>query len=169
MNTNLATLWLVIGWTMLHFLWVGGVVAAGAAVVLRLLRGASAEVRYAVALASLVLLALVPGAIAWRLARASSTDRSGQNTRDLDHVEPAAVLPAPEAGGAIVVGEIPRQLDRAPALRVGVRPRRSRPPCGVATIMAGGTAGRCGGVSPLALAGRLAAHIRLAGTGICRR
>jgi hypothetical protein len=40
MNTNSTTLWLGIGWTMLHFLWVGGVIAAMAAVVLRRLRGA---------------------------------------------------------------------------------------------------------------------------------
>ena len=46
---------------------------------------------------------------------------------------------------------------------------RSRPLRGVATVLAGGAAGRPGGVAPLALAGRLAAHVRLAGAGACRR
>src|SRR5262245_32708844 len=75
MNFNDTTLWLAAGWTMLHFLWVGGFIRVGAAIVRRTLRGASAETRYAAALSSLALLALAPGAIAWRLSQGDRTER----------------------------------------------------------------------------------------------
>ncbi len=66
MSTNIDAMWLAIGWTMLHFLWVGGLIGVGAAVALRALDRASAGVRYGVALASLALLALAPAVIGWR-------------------------------------------------------------------------------------------------------
>ncbi len=69
------TVWLAIGWTMLHFLWVGGVIGIMAAIVSRMLRGASPEVRYGVALGTLALMALAPTAIAWRTGPAGGTDR----------------------------------------------------------------------------------------------
>ena len=131
MNTNPTILWLGIGWTMLHFLWVGGVIAAGSAVVLRQLRAATAEVRYAVALASLVLLALAPPAIAWRLACPSGSAWSGQPAHGLDQATPAAVSPVREGGGVIVIGEIQRQDDRASAVASRRAAGRSRPPRGV--------------------------------------
>ena len=122
MITIPTTLWLGIGWTMLHFLWVGGVVAAGAAVVLRQIPGTSAETRYAVALASLVLLALTPPAIAWRLARTSGSDWSGLPAHDVDQVGPATFSPAKEARGVVVIGDVQRQKDRASPQPVAVPP-----------------------------------------------
>ena len=116
------TLWLGIGWTMLHFLWVGGVVAGAAALVLRQIPGTSAEMRYAIALASLVLLALTPPAIAWRLARTSGSDWSGLPAHDVDQVGPATFSPAKEARGVVVIGDVQRQKDRASPQPVAVPP-----------------------------------------------
>ncbi len=55
-----------LGWTLLHFLWQGGLVAALLALILRCLRSASANSRYLAALAALVLSALLPvGTAVW--------------------------------------------------------------------------------------------------------
>ena len=48
-----ASLWDVLGWTMLHFLWAGALVAFVARVVLWAVRRRSPHVRYAVALAAI--------------------------------------------------------------------------------------------------------------------
>lgn len=61
---NTSTLWFITGWTMIHFLWLGATVAAVALGARMLLRRVSANSRYAVALASLVLLAALPPSIA---------------------------------------------------------------------------------------------------------
>jgi beta-lactamase regulating signal transducer with metallopeptidase domain len=115
MNTTPTTLWLGIGWTMLHFLWSGGALAGGSAVVRRVLRGASAEARYAVALFSLLLLALAPPAIGWQIARASASNRAVEPTHDLGQVGPAAVSRSQEAGRLTVISEIQKREDRASA------------------------------------------------------
>ena len=41
MNAN--TLWLVIGWTMLHFLWIGTVIGLSGAIVMHAMRRATSE------------------------------------------------------------------------------------------------------------------------------
>jgi len=84
-SPNSDAIWLAIGWTMLHFLWVGGLIGAAAAMALRSLGRASAEVRHGVALASLALLALAPAVIGWRASLAGGADR-----------------PSPEPGGQTV-------------------------------------------------------------------
>jgi beta-lactamase regulating signal transducer with metallopeptidase domain len=68
MNPGSDALWLAIGWTMLHFLWVGGLIGLASAMALLVLRRASAELRYGVALASLALLALAPVVIGWQVS-----------------------------------------------------------------------------------------------------
>jgi beta-lactamase regulating signal transducer with metallopeptidase domain len=91
--------WLTAGWTMLHFLWVGGLIRVVAAVAGRALRGAPAEARYALALASLALLALAPAAIAWRLGLATKLERA---TSDPEAAQPPkffAPVVAQSAGG----------------------------------------------------------------------
>jgi len=55
--------WLAAGWTMLHFLWVGGALGLVAAVGRRTLRAARPEVRYGFALSCLAALSLAPAAI----------------------------------------------------------------------------------------------------------
>ena len=63
--------WHLAGWTMLHFIWVGSLVAVLAALGRQLLRRAHPDVRYAYALASLTLLAAAPAVIAAVLAAGS--------------------------------------------------------------------------------------------------
>src|SRR5271166_1279467 len=60
--------WGLAGWTMLHYLWVGGVLAALAAAGRRVLLRAHPDVRYGYALASLTILAVAPAVIAWVIA-----------------------------------------------------------------------------------------------------
>ena len=74
MSGNSTGIWLAIGWTMVHFVWVGGLIGVVAAVALRAFRGASAEVRYGVALASLTILAAAPAAIAWHVGLPRGAD-----------------------------------------------------------------------------------------------
>ncbi len=65
---NSTTAWLVAGWTMVHFLWLGAIVAAAAFIARALLRRTSPNLRYAVALACLAILAALPVATAaWLL------------------------------------------------------------------------------------------------------
>jgi beta-lactamase regulating signal transducer with metallopeptidase domain len=49
-----------VGWTLLHFIWQGAVIALTAAIVLSLLEDRSARLRYAVSCASLVVMLLMP-------------------------------------------------------------------------------------------------------------
>ena len=55
-----SALWLGMGWTMLHFLWVGTVIGGLGAIALRAMRRAAPEQRYGLALATLAMLALAP-------------------------------------------------------------------------------------------------------------
>ena len=57
-------LWQLAGWTMLHYLWVGALLGAAALLVRHRLRSTPANVRYLVALVSLLLLSVAPAAIA---------------------------------------------------------------------------------------------------------
>jgi RND family efflux transporter MFP subunit len=72
------SLWDALGWTMLHFLWTGALVALIARFVLWAVRRRSPHVRYAAALGGFVVLALVPAVLfAWSLAdRTVSTGRA---------------------------------------------------------------------------------------------
>jgi len=70
-RTALFPEWDLAGWTMLHFIWVGSLVAVLAALGRQLLRRAHPDVRYAYALASLTLLAAAPAVIAAVLAAGS--------------------------------------------------------------------------------------------------
>lgn len=66
------TIWSMIGWTMLHFLWVGAILGALACVGRRLLRFATPELQYAYGLICLAMLALSPFIIVARLLPAPS-------------------------------------------------------------------------------------------------
>jgi hypothetical protein len=110
MSPGTDAVWLAIGWTMLHFLWAGGLIGVLAAIVLRALRAASPEVRYAVALGALMTLALAPAAIGWRtgvVGRADPPMRVPEvrpmaavsaNPAPPVGVRPAAVVPTEPAG-----------------------------------------------------------------------
>jgi beta-lactamase regulating signal transducer with metallopeptidase domain/HEAT repeat protein len=110
-------LWTAAGWTMLHFLWIGGLVGLLAAVLRRLTVAWGAEARYRLALALLALLATAPvGIFAW-CAR--------QSPRDAADVEPHAEVelraprPPDESTDVIVaqgtIAEEAARETRAPA------------------------------------------------------
>jgi beta-lactamase regulating signal transducer with metallopeptidase domain/protein involved in polysaccharide export with SLBB domain len=61
--------WLLAGWTMLHFFWVGALVAAAGAIVRLAVRRCGPNVRYASSLAMLAAVACAPVVIACVLAR----------------------------------------------------------------------------------------------------
>jgi uncharacterized protein (TIGR03435 family) len=67
----------VAGWTLLHFVWQGTVIALAAACVLRLLRGARPQLRYAVACMALAMMLASPVATAFVLSVAPRTALSG--------------------------------------------------------------------------------------------
>ena len=60
LHASVSDLWSLAGWTMVHFLWLGAIVAAVALVARVALRSASPNARYAVAIGSLFLLAALP-------------------------------------------------------------------------------------------------------------
>ena len=91
--------WLAAGWTMLHFLWVGGAVGLIAALGRRALRGAAPETRYAHALLSLSAMAVAPAAIALLLPAVDDGRPPRTLSRAADNSplpRPSAVIPAPE-------------------------------------------------------------------------
>jgi beta-lactamase regulating signal transducer with metallopeptidase domain/protein involved in polysaccharide export with SLBB domain/predicted nucleic acid-binding Zn-ribbon protein len=61
--------WLLAGWTMLHFIWVGALVAAAGAIVRLAVRRCGPNVRYASSLAMLAVVACAPVVIACALVR----------------------------------------------------------------------------------------------------
>lgn len=79
-----------LGWTLIHSLAQGLVVAALVAAGLALLRGASPQMRYALACGGLVVMLVLPTATWWSLYRAASPSPSAR----------VAVLPAPVFVGA---------------------------------------------------------------------
>jgi hypothetical protein len=94
MNAN--TLWLGMGWTMLHFLWIGTVIGLSGAMVMHTMRRATSEARYGTALLVFSLLALAPPVIAWWLA--ASTGPAARDQSVSAFTAPLEVVPTPEAG-----------------------------------------------------------------------
>ena len=90
------------GWTLLHFLWQGTLVALLLAGALRLLRGSAARLRHAFCLAALALLAVLPPAT-WMLMPAApvvtapASDMSTTSISALLAAAPAATAEAHEA------------------------------------------------------------------------
>ena len=92
-----------LGWTLLHFCWQGLLLAILLASVLWLLRGSSADVRYATACGALALMVTMPVATFVRLATAAQADK-------IQHV----TVQAGGEGFAVANGSGPEQpwLDR---------------------------------------------------------
>src|SRR3954466_307996 len=55
------------GWALIHFLWQGAAVAASLALVLMLMRCASAAARYRVACGAMIAMAVIPAVTFWAL------------------------------------------------------------------------------------------------------
>lgn len=92
-----------VGWALLHFIWQGALVGAGAALALRLLRHGAADVRYVVAAIALTLMATMPvvtGVQAWRAASVQGEAGSaGQPPQAMAAgTSPVAAADAPAAG-----------------------------------------------------------------------
>jgi beta-lactamase regulating signal transducer with metallopeptidase domain/multidrug efflux pump subunit AcrA (membrane-fusion protein) len=114
MSSSHFDLWMVAGWTMIHFVWLGTFVALAALMSRWLLRRTSATVRYAVALACLAMLAAMPIAIAMWLHEYSPSvriaDQPPQNDAAGQLVElkntglkTPTTLPAVTKGGAPII------------------------------------------------------------------
>src|SRR4051794_8781461 len=83
-------LWMVAGWTMIHFLWLGTLVAVAGLISRWVLCRASASVRYAVALSWLAtLLALPIGIATWLYQNPPSVQVQNQPPRNESHALPA--------------------------------------------------------------------------------
>ena len=119
-------LWLVAGWTMLHFLWTGTLVGMIAAVGRWVLHRRSANARYVFALGTLAALAVLPACIAVRMVetlprQALATARAAETaTVDLKTTEEP-----------IVAQPFPGSVD-APALATSGNPAHGVPVRGVA-------------------------------------
>src|SRR4051794_10143442 len=118
MSSSHFDLWLVAGWTMIHFLWLGTLVALAALVSRWLLCRTSANVRYVVALTCLMMLAAMPITIVvWlyeyspssRLADQPLRNDAGSPVIELKDVEPTAFTTLP----AIAKGEMPMAVQPA--------------------------------------------------------
>ncbi|MEE8584874.1 MAG: M56 family metallopeptidase [Acidobacteriota bacterium] len=86
-----------LGWTLLHFIWQGALVALLLSAALLLARGSSAPMRYGLACSAMMLMAALAGATFWAEWNSS----------------PAGEVPRPEAGQAGVSPALP--LDAGPA------------------------------------------------------
>jgi beta-lactamase regulating signal transducer with metallopeptidase domain/ankyrin repeat protein len=92
--------WHLAGWTMLHFIWVGSLVAVLAALGRQLLRRADPNVRYAYALASLTVLAAAPAVIAALLAAGSFAPEDARGAPAMEG--PLSTAPPVAQSGTIV-------------------------------------------------------------------
>jgi len=70
-----------LGWTLIHFVWQGAAVAILAAVVLKLLRKASSNLRYVVACMALVVIVILP-VVTFQMIEIASLSRSGTPRND---------------------------------------------------------------------------------------
>jgi beta-lactamase regulating signal transducer with metallopeptidase domain len=111
--------WLTAGWTMLHFLWVGGALGLAAAAGRLVLRRAAPEARYGFALLCLGVTAVAPAAIAMCLSRAPDHRTAPAIPRAVDAAplpRPSGVMPAP--GPPVIPPEwamVPRGIPDRPA------------------------------------------------------
>jgi beta-lactamase regulating signal transducer with metallopeptidase domain len=107
--------WLAAGWTMLHFLWVGGAIGLVAALGRRALRGAVPEARYGFALLGLAAMAVAPAAI---VALLPASPRDDGPARESPRAVAVTPLPPPSAA-------IPASGPWLAALRPATIPREA--------------------------------------------
>jgi beta-lactamase regulating signal transducer with metallopeptidase domain len=100
-GTNWARLWDVAGWTMLHYLWVGGVAGVLAAARRWLLRVGHPDIRYGYALVSLGILAIAPVLIAYEISHGVPARVIGP--RVISAFSPPGAVPATVARGSRAV------------------------------------------------------------------
>ena len=177
MNTilfaNVTNIWLLAGWTMIHFLWLGTLVAAAGFLVRLLLHRIAPNVRYVAALACLAILAVLPIGIATWLAThtylpitkphlAVTADLSAEvNTPIVElHQHPIRANEPPTQSKSQPVQRAPRSIPRQP--RPAPAPRNSLQPPAPAPATPPSVARRARNprpLPPLALAHRHADHL----------
>ena len=99
-----------VGWALVHFLWQGTLVAAGLAAGLALMKGRSASARYALAVAALALMVVMPVATAFRAYEPAVA---------VDQKAPSPALPRFAGEGAHAA---PASMETATDFREMVRP-----------------------------------------------
>ena len=118
-------IWQIAGWTMLHYLWVGGVLGVVAVTMRRLLRGRAANLRYLAALGCFALLSVAPLPIAVvvtsSLPPPPRSEPRVEAEHGLDRMPMALSLPGPEgpAEAAVAAPAIPPSPAPAAAPRMG--------------------------------------------------
>ncbi len=97
LHASVSDLWSLAGWTMVHFLWLGAIVAVLATVARIALRSSSPNMRYAVAIGSLFVLAALPLATAAWLLNYSPPLKGGAGGGITGPIaqSPAALPPTP--------------------------------------------------------------------------
>ncbi len=105
-----------IGWTLLHFLWQGCVVAALLAVARTLLKGRSSNLRYLAACSALILMVVFPAATFWKISdslRWAEVDETSLPAQRREDVKPSIgsidAVPERLAGGASKAELLPRR------------------------------------------------------------
>lgn len=100
-----------LGWSLIHFLWQGILIAILAAVVLAMLKNASASLRYFVACLAFVLMASSPAVTIWTL----NSDRAIANGTAANHSEENSELARPSGTGSVVTtGDLTTTLPQTP-------------------------------------------------------
>jgi beta-lactamase regulating signal transducer with metallopeptidase domain len=104
-----------LGWSLIHFLWQGMLIATLAAVVLALLKNASASLRYFVACLAFVLMAAAPAATVWTL----NSDRATASGTAANNTEVASAIAGPSGNGSVVTTDdlaatLPQTPDELP-------------------------------------------------------
>ncbi|TWT33980.1 Regulatory protein BlaR1 [Posidoniimonas corsicana] len=110
-------LWRLAGWTMIHFLWIGGGVALATLLARAVLRSASPQARYGVSLLAFTLLAAAPAAIAaylWQHQPAPAMPVMSAAAPPI--ASPLSGAPAAEPTATIDLAVTPLQVESPPPL-----------------------------------------------------
>src|SRR6476469_6226083 len=113
---SVENMWLLAGWTMIHFLWLGTLVAMAALACRWSLGRASANVRYAVALSCLVLLVALPVGIATWLPQSPSPKQQERGAGPAAPTEDLPIDNAPNSAPINLAAQGPPQTTAEPAL-----------------------------------------------------
>lgn len=100
-----------LGWSLIHFLWQGILIAFLAAVLLAMLKNASASLRYFVACLAFVLMASSPAVTIWTL----NSDRAIASGTAANSTEASSELARPTGNGSVVTtGDLTATLPQTP-------------------------------------------------------
>jgi beta-lactamase regulating signal transducer with metallopeptidase domain len=127
LHASVSDFWSLAGWTMVHFLWLGAIVAAVATVARIALRSASPNARYAVAIGSLIALSALPPATAiWLFKHLPPTQVLTAETPAVAAQISAPIISASAPGSAGGDLAVAAQTSPASALPPLSNPRPSR-------------------------------------------